>query len=234
MIEITLLLKLDSFLVNSMGKSEDISSQHSAKALKLSCEKIASALVQGSDSQRSQSGVVGQKHQRLACVGIFESDTPQMFGIVASHVKSVETKQLIANYSRAAVGFGRVPAPSVHAAFGASHKERSRLMYLVEPVEVYVNPIHYVKRPGLDGQDVEHFDVAHLAIADMNKGRDCATQVQQRMHLHRRLGAAKRRPIEQTQAQIDGGRIQSVNRCNEFRYQRVFRVEVAGAPLNPM
>jgi hypothetical protein len=43
MIEISLELKLDSFLVNSMGKSEDMSSQKSARALKLSCEKIASA-----------------------------------------------------------------------------------------------------------------------------------------------------------------------------------------------
>ena len=43
MIEISLQLKLDSFLVNSMGKSEDISSQNSARALKFSCEKIASA-----------------------------------------------------------------------------------------------------------------------------------------------------------------------------------------------
>jgi hypothetical protein len=42
MIEITLQLKLDSFLVNSKGMSEDTSSQNSAKALKLSCEKIDS------------------------------------------------------------------------------------------------------------------------------------------------------------------------------------------------
>ena len=43
MIEISLALKLDSFLVNSMGKSEDKSSQKSARALKLSSEKIVSA-----------------------------------------------------------------------------------------------------------------------------------------------------------------------------------------------
>ena len=42
MIEISLQLKLDTFLVNSMGKSEDISSQNSAKALKLVCEQILS------------------------------------------------------------------------------------------------------------------------------------------------------------------------------------------------
>ena len=43
MIEISLQLKLDSFLVNSPGKSEDISSQKSARALKLTCEKIITA-----------------------------------------------------------------------------------------------------------------------------------------------------------------------------------------------
>ena len=42
MIEISLQLKLDSFLVNSMGKSEDISSQKSARALLLTCEQIVS------------------------------------------------------------------------------------------------------------------------------------------------------------------------------------------------
>lgn len=43
MIEISLQLKLDSFLVNSMGKTEDKSSQNSARALKFSCEQVVTA-----------------------------------------------------------------------------------------------------------------------------------------------------------------------------------------------
>lgn len=43
MIEVSLELKLDSFLVNSMGKSDNPSSQMSARALKLSCVNITSA-----------------------------------------------------------------------------------------------------------------------------------------------------------------------------------------------
>jgi hypothetical protein len=42
MIEISLQLKLESFLVNSMGISEDTSSQKSSRALKLNCEQILS------------------------------------------------------------------------------------------------------------------------------------------------------------------------------------------------
>ena len=43
MIEVQLELKLEAFLVNSMGKSEDKSSQMSARALRLSCVKVATA-----------------------------------------------------------------------------------------------------------------------------------------------------------------------------------------------
>ena len=43
MIEVRLELKLDSFLVNSMGASDNPSSQMSARALRLSCARIASA-----------------------------------------------------------------------------------------------------------------------------------------------------------------------------------------------
>jgi len=42
MIEITLELKFDSFLVHSKGKSDDVSSQKSARAIKLNCQKIIS------------------------------------------------------------------------------------------------------------------------------------------------------------------------------------------------
>lgn len=45
MIEISLQLKLESFLVNSMGRSEDISSQKSSRALKLGCEQIVSGRI---------------------------------------------------------------------------------------------------------------------------------------------------------------------------------------------
>lgn len=41
MIEVRLELKLDSFLVNSMGKSEDQSCQMSERALRFTCEKVA-------------------------------------------------------------------------------------------------------------------------------------------------------------------------------------------------
>jgi hypothetical protein len=43
MIEVILQLKLESFLVNSMGVAEDVTSQMSTRALRFSCVKVASA-----------------------------------------------------------------------------------------------------------------------------------------------------------------------------------------------
>lgn len=41
-------------------------------------------------------------------------------------------------------------------------------------------------------------------------------KVEQRMHLHCRLGGAKQRPRKERQAQIDGRRIQRVRRVLQF------------------
>lgn len=86
MIEVLLELKLDSFLVNSMGKSEDISSQMSARALKLSCEKIASArlLTESKPSADFEFLATSSKHDTHA-----ESDRDfedQLFAYLATHM----------------------------------------------------------------------------------------------------------------------------------------------------
>ncbi len=98
-----------------------------------------------------------------------------------------------------------------------------------ESAEVQVTAIHHVKGTGFDGQQVQHVDVAQLAVADVNKGRNRTAQVQQRMHLHCRLGRAKRRPVEQTQTQVDGGRIQRVDRRVQRKPRGFFGIQVAGA-----
>ena len=53
-------------------------------------------------------------------------------------------------------------------------------------------PIHDVKAASFGCQDVEHIDLVHLAIADMNEGWNIAAQVKQRMHLNGSLGGAER------------------------------------------
>ncbi len=46
---------------------------------------LPATLVQRGNGQRWQARIVGQKHQRLARLGVFVSDKPQMFGILTHH-----------------------------------------------------------------------------------------------------------------------------------------------------
>lgn len=87
-------------------------------------------------------------------------------------------------------------------------------MELLQPCKVHLGLVHNVKRASLDVdmlcEDIEHIDVLHLAIADMNKTGDRSTQIHQGMQHDRSLGAAKWQPKKQTQAQINGGYVQRV------------------------
>ena len=211
---------------------------------------LPTVLVECSDHQWRQGRVVGQKHQRLAGLWIVETDTPlvaacafvlQMLGIVLRYVEAIQRDALIAHHTGRPVGLGRVHAPGVHAAFGAGHKESARLMQFVQPGKVQtgwpraIATIHHVKGTRFDGQDVEHVDIAHLAVAEglasghVNESRNSAAQIQQGVHLHRRLGRTKWRPFEQTQAQVDRGGIQRVDGRVEFDAHRFFGIEFPGA-----
>ena len=62
-------------------------------------------------------------------------------------------------------------------------------------------------------------NVVQLAIRDVDKTRNVAPQVEQRVHLHRRLGGAEVRPRKDRQAQSDGRRVQGVDGIGQVQPQ---------------
>ncbi len=102
-------------------------------------------------------------------------------------------------------------------------------MQRVQAFEVHVAAIHHVERAGLEGQHVQHIHVVQLAVADVDEGGDRAAQVQQRVQLDGGFGGAKRRPIEQAQAQIDGAGVQRIDGVVQLDPERLARVELARA-----
>ena len=172
---------------------------------------LPSILVERGDLQGRERHVVGQKDKRIARLWVFETDTSQVLGIVLRSVEASESNALVADDTGAPLGGGGVHPASPHPALRTGDEERARLMQTVESCEIDVRAIHYIKRAGLDRQDIEHIHVPHLAVADVNERGNRASQVQKRMHLDRRLGGAEGRPAEHTQTQIDGARIERVN-----------------------
>ena len=172
---------------------------------------LPTVLVECCDGQRGQDKVVGQEYKRLATLDIFESNAPQVFGVMLRGVKPVEQDRLIANNSGRSVDGCRIKSPSIHIGFGAGHEESARLMQSIETREIQVAAIHDIERPSLDRHEVQHVDFVHLAVADVDKRWDCAPQVQKSVQLDRTLGFAKGSPVEQAQTQIDRGCVQRVD-----------------------
>ena len=172
---------------------------------------LPAVLVECCDGQRGQDKVVGQEYERLATLDILESNAPQVFGVMLRGVKPVEQDRLIANNSGRSIDGCRINSPSIHIGFGAGHEESARLMQGIKTREIQVAAIHDIERTSFDRHEVQHIDFVHLAVADVDKRWDCATQVQQGVQLDCTLGFAKRSPIEETQTQIDRGCVQCVD-----------------------
>ena len=68
----------------------------------------------------------------------------------------------------------------------------------------------------------------HLAAGDADKRGNVAVQVQQRVHLDGGLAPAKLRPRKQRQAQIDGGRIQSIQALLQIDANRIVGIQRSG------
>ena len=171
----------------------------------------------------------GQEDQRFLGIGIFEPDTAQVLRVVLCNTVSVQGNGLIPDDAAASVHFGRVHAPGVHNDFGSSHKEGACLVHLEQASKVQIAPVHDVERTGLQNQDVQHIDLVHLAIADADECRNGASQVQQGMDLDGSLGFSKRGPVEQAQAQIEGGGVQRVDRVLELQPLVLVQVKLASA-----
>ena len=57
---------------------------------------LPTALVEGADGRCRQGELVGEEHQRLAGVGILETDAAQRFGVILSSVVAIQCDGLVA------------------------------------------------------------------------------------------------------------------------------------------
>lgn len=171
---------------------------------------MPTTLVECWDGQRGQDKVVGQKYERPATLDILESNAPQVLGVMLRGVKPVEQYRLIANNAAHSIGLCRIDSLNTHIGFGARHEESACLIQSVKTREIQVAAIHDIERSSLDWHEVQHVDFVYLAVAEVDKRRYCAAQVQKRVQLDCAPGFAKRSPIEQTQIQTDRYGVQRV------------------------
>ncbi len=101
-------------------------------------------------------------------------------------------------------------------------------MQHVKSRKVQIAPIHDVDRASFQYQHIEYIHIAQFAVGDVDEAYDVAAQIEQRVHLHCRLGATKQRPRKERQAQVDSRRIQRVGCVLQIDAKTVADVELPG------
>ena len=108
---------------------------------------------------------------------------------------------------------------------GAGDEEAPGVVQPIQPLEVEEAAIHQVERPRLGHQLIEDVDLVQLAVADMDEGRNIATQIEQGVQFDRRLRGSERGPRKHRQAEVDGGRIERVDRLLQVDAERFLGIQ---------
>ena len=179
------------------------------------------------DALRGQVEVVGQEDQRLA-LGIFDLDASDRRWEMLLRIKAGQRTQLVADDAGRTICRLGVSSSEAQIPLGARHKEAACLVQAMQSGEVEIAAIHDVERASLGNDLVENIHIVQLAVADVDKAGNIAAQVEQRMQFDRCLGRTKRSPRKYRQTQIDGGRVQRVDRFRKIDSKRFVHVKRSG------
>src|SRR5437868_4370494 len=96
---------------------------------------LPATFVKSADGFGRKSLLIGQKNQRLAGLGILETDSTQMIWVILLGVVAVQSNRLIADNASIPICCGRINPMEIHIGFGAGYKKGSCLMQKVQPPE---------------------------------------------------------------------------------------------------
>ena len=168
--------------------------------------------VQLRDQLGLEGKVVGQKRDWLVRL-VLDHHTAQVGRVVLAEMEHCQDTRLVANDGHCGPVYRvRVAPLEPDVALGAGYKEGLRLVNEKQAGEVQITTVHQIERARLDQQVVEYVDLVRLAVGDVDETGDGAAQIEQRVQFDGRLGAAKGRPRIDRQTQIDGGRIEGIDR----------------------
>ena len=170
--------------------------------------------------------MIGDEHQLLARLGVFETDSAQRFRVSLLGIEDGQGDRVLADHSGAPIGLALGESPEAHTLFGTGHEERAGLIESREAFEVHIAAIDDVEGTGLGNKLIEDVDVVELAVAALQESRDIPAQGEQCVERHRRFGRAQRCPRKQRQVQIDGRRVDCVDCIGQLDSERLVRIEL--------
>lgn len=181
--------------------------------------------VQIGNQRRRQRQVVREKHQPFARI-VFDYHPSQRCGIIFEPCGQRQHTRLVADQTCVPpIHRVRVAPLELGIAFCTCDEESLSLMQRVQTRKIQITPVHQIERTRLPRHQVHDIDFVGLAVGDVHERWNVASKIDSRVQFHSRFGGAKRRPREDRQTQIDGARIEGVDRLVQIQSKGLSRVE---------
>jgi hypothetical protein len=106
-----------------------------------------------------------------------EADALEVYGVVLARVMPVQRDRLIGDHARRTIGDRRIYPMSVEIGFGAGNEKSTCLVQPKQSGEIDVPTVHDINGASFRHQHIERMHIVHLAVGNMDKARDVATQI---------------------------------------------------------
>jgi len=189
---------------------------------------LPAELVKQSDGQGGKGEVVRQERQIAAVVPVVEADATEAIGIRLLGIEAAEDHRLITTQVHGFIHRSRKEARTLQVRLGPDDEERLVLMKSEEAAIIDVAAVEDIKATGFGYEIVQGPHIVRFPVCNLDKRGDRASQIEKGMEFDGRFGATKNGPREKRQTQVDGGRIEGIDRVFEFESQIFAGVKRAG------
>ena len=186
---------------------------------------LPSRLVELGHGESGDLQVVGEEDKMLGRLLVEVAHPAQRIWEVGRCFGKRWRSNLIAENTLQAIPRHRVMTGEAKIALGPRDEEGACQNDTSKPSKIHVAAIHHIEGSRFEEQVVEPVNICIAGSGDVDAGRDRASQIELGMHLDPSFGASKIGPREETQREIDGRGIQSVNRVLQFQSEILSGVE---------
>ena len=152
------------------------------------------AFIQSRDGQRRKDKIIGQKGQIAAVIPVVEPDAAKPVGVGVVGIKARKHNRLITGQICGPIDGPGVEPAALKIRLGADDEESLALMKNVETSEIEIAAVEDIETAGLGNQIVQDADIMDFSFCDLDKRRDRAPQIEQRMELDGSLVFPEYRP----------------------------------------
>jgi len=186
---------------------------------------MPSRLVELGHSECRDLQVVGEEDQLLGRLLVEVAYPAQRPREIACRFGKRRTSDLIAENALQAIPRQRTMTGEAKVALGTSDEEGARQNDTSKSCKIHVGAIHHIESSGLEENVVEPVNIGLAGSRDVDAGWDWAAQIELGVYLDPSFGTAKIGPWEETQREVDGGRVECVNRVLQFQSEILSGVE---------